>query len=205
MFWHMTFVFCIFPSLTEWNPRDQTLASIVYEHFCKKKKKKKKKCIILKKKKKASRRLPQNETLTYIRTREECALCGSVVFFKFVSFGALSKCQITQCCNFYLVKQRGSLDGHCIMQTCPVGHVDSDGVLHTRTIVQWAVSLWGKNCPFDGERGEQPQEENEWDAYHRRTRRRLFQIPYCSGAIPRTNSLLSLMCIPLCAFLYTPF
>lgn len=102
-----------------------------------------------KKKKNASRRLPQNETLTYIRTREECALCGSVVFFKFISFGALSKCQITQHCNFYLVKQRGSLDGHCIMQTCPVGHADSDGVIHTWTIVQWAVSLWGKNCPFD--------------------------------------------------------
>lgn len=71
----------------------------------------------------------------YIRTREECALRGSV-FFSFVSFGALSKCQITQCCNFHLAKQRGSLDRHCIMPTCHVGHVESDGELHTRTIVQ---------------------------------------------------------------------
>lgn len=32
-----------------------------------------------------------------------------------------------------------------------------------------------------------------------------FQASSCTGAVPRTNSLLSLMCIPLCAFLYKPF
>lgn len=62
------------------------------------------------------------------------------------------------------------------------------------------LSLRQKLPVWQRERGEKSQEENEWDAYHRRTRRRLLQISCCSGAVPRTNSLLSLMCIPLCAF-----
>lgn len=65
--------------------------------------------------------------------RRMCTMWVCYCFLLDVSFGDLSKCQITQCYNFHLVKQRGS-DRHCIMQTCHVGHVESNDVLHTRTV-----------------------------------------------------------------------
>lgn len=78
----------------------------------------------------------------------------------------------------------------CVMQTCRVGHVGSDGVLHARPLAnEQFLSLKLKLLMWQRGRGEWSQEENVWDAYHRRARRRLFQVPCYSGAVPRTNSL----------------